>query len=173
MTSASVALHESNLSLHADTLVLCSMCVHHGKVKRHRKPDEWRITCACAKASLVCLSECEASRALPAMPTASPGRRHHLSPALAPCPSHLRRQTAGRREIARSRWGHLLWLAHPSIVSLSHVTYSCFLVWQHFKTGPFSFGWDTKGKGWGIADEASLCTGSNSLKEPAPREEPD
>lgn len=49
-------------------------------------------------------------------------------------PFHLRRQTAGIREIARSRWGHLLWLAHPSIVSLSHVTYSCFPVWQHFKT---------------------------------------
>lgn len=43
-----------------------------------------------------------------------------------PGPSHLRWQTAGRREIARSRWGHLLWPAHPSIVSLSHVTYSCF-----------------------------------------------
>lgn len=49
-----------------------------------------------------------------------------------PGPFHLRWQTAGRREIAGSRWGHLLWLAQLSIVSLSHVTYSCFLVWQHF-----------------------------------------
>lgn len=49
MTSASVALHESNLSLHADTLVLCWMCVHHGKVMRHLKPDERRITHAFEK----------------------------------------------------------------------------------------------------------------------------
>lgn len=71
MTSASVALHESNLSLHADTLVLCWTHVHHGKVMRHRKPDEWRITCACARAGRWCTEAgCEAGRALPAVPTA-------------------------------------------------------------------------------------------------------
>lgn len=148
MTSASVTLHESNFSVHADTLVLHWMWEHHGKATRQRKPDEWRITWARAKAGGLRATASEAGRALPATPTASPGRRHHLrqhSPhSLAPF--HLRRQTVGRREIACSRWGHLLWLAHPSIVSLSHVTYSCFLVWQHFKTGLFSFGWDTKGK---------------------------
>lgn len=149
MTSASVTLHESNFSVHADTLVLHWMWAHHGKAMRHRKPDEWRITCARAKAGGLCATATEAGHALPAMPTALPGRRQHLrqhSPRSF-APSHLGRQTVGRREIARSRWGHLLWLAYPSIVSLSHVTYSCFLVWQHFKTGLFSFGWDTKGKG--------------------------
>lgn len=45
MTSASVAFHESKLSLHADTPVLCSMCVHYGKMMRHRKPNERKITC--------------------------------------------------------------------------------------------------------------------------------
>lgn len=50
MTSASVALHESNPSFHADSLVLWWVWVHHGKVMRHRKPDERQITCACAKA---------------------------------------------------------------------------------------------------------------------------
>lgn len=45
-----------------------------------------------------------------------------------PNPPHLRWRTAWRREITHSRWGHLRWLAHPSIVSLSHVTYSCFVV---------------------------------------------
>lgn len=77
MTSVSVTLHESNLSVHADTLVLCWMCVY-GKAMRHRKPDEWLITCACAKAGALCATASEAGRALPAMPTASPGRCHHL-----------------------------------------------------------------------------------------------
>lgn len=45
-----------------------------------------------------------------------------------PNPPHLRWRTAWRREITHGRWGHLRWLAHPSIVSLSHVTYSCFVV---------------------------------------------
>lgn len=109
------------------------MCIHHRKVMRHWKPDERRLTCAFANAGWL-----QRARGQPCPPSHAncfawqkPPSQH--SPSLLG-PFHLRRQTAGIREIARSRWGHLLWLAHPSIVSLSHVTYSCFPVWQHFKT---------------------------------------
>lgn len=40
VTSVSVALHESNLSLRADTLVLHRVSLQHEKVMRHREPDE-------------------------------------------------------------------------------------------------------------------------------------
>lgn len=174
MTSASVALHESNLSLHADTFVLRWMCVHHGKVTRHRKPDEWWITCACAKAGRQCAaaSEGPAVASQPCQPLRLADATISAQPSV-PGPSHLRRQTACRREITHSRWGHLLWLAHPSIVSLSHVTYSCFLV-ETLQDRAFQF-WvrHKKGRGWGKADIASLRSGSNSLKGPAPREEQD
>lgn len=106
--------------------------------------------------------------ALPAMPTASPGRRHHLGtsnpprpPPPAPWPpSHLRRQTAGRKEIAHSRWGHLLWLG-PS----THcVLVTCHLFLFSGLTTPqdrafLVLGETQKGKGWGKADEASLRSG--------------
>lgn len=92
-----------------------------------------------------------------------------------PGPSHLRWQTAGRREIARSRWSNFT-LAGPC----EH----CVLVTCHL---PLFFcsdntsrqalsvlGEDTKGKGWRKSWRGlSLHSGSNSLKGPAPREEPD
>lgn len=142
MTSASVTLHESNLSAHADALILSWMRVHHRKVMKRRKPDEWRITCVWAKGWPTARRRergrpCPPSYAnclgwqTPASQTAPPSLPGPLSPEAA--------DSLQKREIACSRWGHLLWLARPRIVSLSHVTYSCFLLWQHFKTGAFQF----------------------------------
>ena len=153
MTSASVTLHESNLSLHADTFVLCWMRVRHGQVTRHRKPEGWWITRSCAKVGWqsVCCSGRGGwggpERDFPAMPTASAGRCLRLSAAFRPwSPSlrtaplpHLRWRTARRREITHGRWGHSRWLGHPSIVSLSHVTYSCFAV-ETIQDRAFQFG---------------------------------
>lgn len=67
MTSAFIAFHESNLSLHADTPVLCSMCVHYGKMMRHRKPNERKITCAGAAMGQLCAAA-TASPAVPPQP---------------------------------------------------------------------------------------------------------
>lgn len=79
-----------------------------------------------------------------------------------PNPPHLRWRTAWRREITHGRWGHLRWLAHPSIVSLSHVTYSCFVA-ETLQDRSLSVVVETqkkKGRGWGKADIASLRSSS-------------
>lgn len=68
-------------------------------------------------------------------------------------PGSLSPEASGSRRKRKSPaadGGHLLQLAHSSIVSLSYVTYSCFSLWQRSQAGPFSFAWDTKrGDGWG------------------------
>lgn len=90
MTSASVALHESNLSLRADTFVLRRTCVHHGKVTRRRKPDEWWINPTLAQQKKGLAASGGADGGLPAMPAVSPGRcRRPPSPLV---PPHLRWQ---------------------------------------------------------------------------------
>lgn len=89
--------------------------------------------------------EREAGRALPAMPTASPGRRHHLSAAVAAWPlspevadSRQKRNRPQQMEQLYSGWP--IRALCPCHMSLTLV----FLFWQHFKTGPFSFGWRHK-----------------------------
>lgn len=86
MTSASVALHESNLSLHADTCPALNVCTpweSDEALETWWVMDNLRL---CKGWPTACRSEREAGRALPAIKTASPGRRHHLSTALAPWP---------------------------------------------------------------------------------------
>lgn len=128
MTSASVALHESNLSLHADTLVLRWTCVHHGKVMRHRNPDEWRITCACANAGLTACRRRARGRPCPPGHAKCFGWQtppsQHGPRSLAPL-TWGGRQPAGEKSPAADGATYF-GRAHPSIVSLSHVTYSCF-----------------------------------------------
>lgn len=80
-----------------------------------------------------------------AMPTASPGRRHHLSAAVAAWPlspevadSRQKRNRPQQMEQLYSGWP--IRALCPCHMSLTLV----FLFWQHFKTGPFSFGWRHK-----------------------------
>lgn len=170
MTSASVTLHESNLSLHADTFVLCWMRVHHGKVTRHRKPEEWWITRSCAKAGSQCAAvgegwgrdlavtsrPCQPLRLADAFVSALP-------PVPDPCPNPPSPEVADSLEKRNHpRQMGPLTLAGPS----KH----CVLVTCHLL---LFCGWNTsrqnlsvvgetqkKGRGWGKADIASLLSSS-------------
>lgn len=159
MTSASVTLHESNLSLHADTFVLCWMRVRHGKVTRHRKPEEWWITRSCAKAGSRCAAVGEGGGGapgcdFPAMPTASPGRCLRLSAASRPWspsqpPSPEVADSLEKRNHPR-QMGPLT-LAGPSkhcVLVTCHLLLFC--GWNTSRQKPFSCGWDTKKKGKGV-----------------------
>lgn len=145
MTSASVALHESNLALHADTFVLRRMCIHHVyKVTRHRKPDEWWITSACAKAGrqLAAASEGPAVVSQPCQPS-SPARCHCLSIAFTPWP-HLPEVANSLLEKSPSADGATYFGWPIQALCPCHTSLTLVFWLKHFKTGPFSFGWDTK-----------------------------
>lgn len=149
MTSASVTLHESNLSVRSGSP---GPCVHHGKVMRHWKPDEWRITCAFTKAGGLCAIASEAVRALPAMPTASPGRRHHLRQH-SPRPLAPLSPEAGdsRQKRNRSQQMGPLTLAGPSEHCVLVTCHLLLFFWSDntSRQGFSVFGGDTKGKGNG------------------------
>lgn len=115
---------------------------------RHQKPDEWRITRACAKGwTTVRCSQPESLHVLLATPTASPGRCQpsQCSP-LSLASAHLRWQTAGRREITLLQMGatYFGW----TIQALCPCHMSLTLVFRSDNTsrqGLFTFGLDTKG----------------------------
>ena len=85
------------------------MCVHHGKVMRHRKPDEWRITCARAK------GWCRSERETGPVPSAGPCQLLRLADAaisaLALGPRPPLTCSPRKRNRPAADGGHLLRLA--------------------------------------------------------------
>lgn len=165
MTSASVALHESNLSLHADTFVLRWMCVHHGKVTRRRKPDEWWITCAGDKKVWQRQRAAASERGGRPWPRSRASRSGWQMPPSRRGPRSLAPLTWGGRPTAEEKspaanGGHLLRPARRALCPC-HMSLTLVFWLKHLETGPFSLGWDTK------REEGEEKLTSPSLSAPA------